>query len=49
MQKITPTTPAVHLQNVRDLTGAERKKKKKASDLLQRHWKHRSLFPSKIF
>jgi hypothetical protein len=29
MQRITPTTPAVHLQNVRDLTGAERKKKKK--------------------
>jgi hypothetical protein len=29
MQRITPTTPAVHLQNLRDLTGAERKKKLK--------------------
>jgi hypothetical protein len=49
MQRITPTTPAVNLQNVRDLTGAERKKKKQAIDLFQQHWKHRSLFPSKIF
>jgi len=48
MQRITPTIPAVHSQNLRDLTGAERKKKK-ASDLLQQHWRHRSLFPSKIF
>jgi len=48
MQRITPTTPAVHLQNLRDITGAERKRIK-ASDLLQQHQKHRRLFPSKIF
>ena len=29
MQRIIPTTLAVHLQNVRDLTGPKRKKKKK--------------------
>jgi len=29
MQRITPTTPAVQLQNLRDLIGAERKEKKK--------------------
>ena len=41
MQRMTPTTPAVHLQNLRDLIGTERKKIK-ASDLLQQHWRHRS-------
>jgi len=29
MQRITPTTPAVYLQNLRDLTGAERRRKLK--------------------
>ena len=49
MQRITPTTPAVHLKNLRDLTGAERKKKLKQVIYYSNTRDIEGYFPQKYF
>jgi hypothetical protein len=49
MQRITPTTPAVHLQNLRDLTGAERRRKIKQVIYYSDTGNIEGYFPQKYF